>query len=78
MIDFDPNGNEKFRIALNGETIVQEVLDKQNWQTYESHSIPMGAYSLDIAVLSDVQSYNPNYKSKAQVLIKRLSLIGTV
>jgi len=37
----------------------------------------MGDYSLDVALLSDVQKYDPTYKSKARVLIKRVSLEGS-
>ena len=53
-------------------------MDSNTFESYESHVIPMGSYSLDIAILSDIKKYDPKYESKAQVLIKRLSLIGSV
>jgi len=38
----------------------------------------MGTHSLDIAVLSDVQYFDEEYKSEARVLLQRITIDGSI
>lgn len=79
----DLNEHEALRIGLNGQTLLienkalQEGTSKKNeFQIFNSGMILYGLHTLDIALLSDVQSYDPKYESKARVLIKRITIEG--
>ena len=82
MRGFDPN--EQFRISIDGETLLLENTDtdaeklKSPFQTFESKTISAGAHSLDIAVLSDFQTYDPSFESKANVVIKSATIENTI
>ena len=78
IMHFDPKGNEIFRVAVDGATLLLDSEDSEDFKTWESEYIPAGAHSLDIALLSDFQSHDPSFSSAARVLIKRVTFIGTI
>jgi hypothetical protein len=44
---------------------------------FETGLIPYGNNSVEISVLSNKEKYDPNFKSLARVLIKRITFHGT-
>jgi hypothetical protein len=55
-------------------------IDKRNsdeFIAWESGFIEASTYSLDFAVIADTKNFNPDYESKAQVLIERITIIGS-
>lgn len=48
-----------------------------DFQKYEAQNVGQGTHLFDIALLSDFQTEDPEYKSKAQVLISRATFEGT-
>jgi len=81
MSNFDKN--EVFRIGINGITLSVDNKAAQDAATeeimeYESEAIPKGTHSLDIAVLSDFQRYDPKFVSQAHVVIKNITIENTI
>ncbi len=72
MIGF--NENEFLRIGMDGHTLSLNNTDSIDWQKFTSVPIvTQGVHSLDIAILSNFEELNSDFKSKAQVLIKSIS-----
>lgn len=77
------NENEVFRIGMNGITLSIDNKEDQDGATedfmeFESDTIPQGTHSLDIAVLSDFQQYDPKFVSQAHVVIKNITIENTI
>ena len=74
--DFDKH--EFFRIGIDGVTLMRTNEPTNQFSMAESPIISQGTHSLDIAILSDFQTYDPNFESKARVLINRLTILGSI
>ena len=77
------NKDEVFRIGINGVTV--ELVkpkefhdDSEDFKDFESQTIDAGTHSLDIAVLSDFQTYDADFESRANVLIKNITIENTI
>jgi hypothetical protein len=56
------------------------LIDSKNsddFQEFKSSNVPAGVHLFDVALLSDFQSEDSTYESKAQVLISRATFEGT-
>jgi hypothetical protein len=51
--------------------------DEEGFVYFNSSFIPFGNNSIEISVISEHNQYEPLFNSKAHVLIKRISFLGT-
>jgi len=72
--------DEKFRIGINGETYLldNEEVPNVEYKLFESNVIPEGTHSLDISILSNLQTYDPNFESTANVVIYNATIENTI
>jgi hypothetical protein len=59
--------NEQLRIGIDGITYLLKSKNSEGWELFESKMLTSGPHSLDIAILSNFETEDPNYISKAQV-----------
>lgn len=84
MTGFNEDKNEYFRIMIDGDSIVdvnidtqfEDDIDEDGFVTFESPLLDQGISQLEISVLSEFETIDPNYISKARVEISKIAFIG--
>ena len=74
---FDPSGNEQLRISLDGQKLLLDSRNSDDFVQFKSEPVPFGVHLFDISILSNFQTVDLNFKSTAQVLISRATFEGT-
>lgn len=78
------NDSEYFRFMIDGDSLIdvnedtqyEDDIDDDGFVTFESPLIERGVSQLEISLLSEFETHDPNYVSKARVEISKIAFIG--